>query len=162
MAFPQMAESVSGVVTSNSNNWTLTYPGSITSDSLLLLGAGIDGGPTATLPAGWQKITETGTTARLLVAYKFADGTETGDFSLSLTASEQGVWRIWRIEGAHDTTPPAVGTAATGTSANPNPPLNNPAAWDVEDVLWWAFVGSDDGRPLLRSLLAAADRSSRV
>jgi hypothetical protein len=151
MAFPvvQDSDTQSGTRNSNSTSWTLTYPTNVVNGDLLLLFIGRDGSSgSPTLPAGWNVYIDSasGTACRLVAAYKRADGTETGNFTYNPGASEQGAWRCIRVTGVHGSSDPAVGTAATGTSVNPNPPNNDPAGWGTEDTLWIACYGQDDGR----------------
>jgi len=146
MAFPQVqdADTTSGTVTANTQVWTLTYPANIVSGNLLMVFLAHDGGSAI----GWSPFTGLGSftegTVVLGVAYKFADGTESGTFTLDMGASEQGAWRVLRITGAHASTPPE--TANFGSSGTtPDPPNLNPTNWDVEDTLWFAAVAADHG-----------------
>lgn len=143
----QDVDTFSACQTSNSSSWTLTYPLNVASGNLLLGFMGIDGDPTTTWPAGWSKVAEyaSGTASRMVVARKFATGSESGNFTVSLSASEQGCWRIIRITGAHASTEPEVSSNATGVSTTPDPGSLNPANWDVEDTLWFAVEAADHG-----------------
>lgn len=164
MAFPTIADAdtTSGEQASNSSSWTLTYPGNIAAGDLLILIAAIDGGPTATLPAGWTRIGFPEGAVVLQAAKKKADGSESGTFTMTLSASEQGAWRIFRIpaatwEGtlgtetffgndANSGGAAAVGTF--GTSSTPNPPSLDPATWATEDTLWIAACAVDTSRTI--------------
>lgn len=152
MAFPTVndTDTAANTVTVNSDPWTLTYPSNISSGNLLLCFIGHDGasGASPSMPSGWVNAggaTAAGSAAELDVWYKIATGSESGTFSFSPDASEQGCWRIVRISNWHGTTPPEVSTAASGTSANPNPNSLTPS-WGSADTLWFAANVSDGAR----------------
>ena len=166
MAFPviETADTKNGTVTSNSASWTLTYPTNLASGDLILVFAAMDG---LTSPVGggtfattFFQTGSTGSAVSIVIGKKLSDGTETGTFTLDLTASEQGGWRVFRITGWEGT----IGTSmvdATGnagacgavvsaqsTTANPNPPNLDPNQWATEDTLWFACCGADTSRTI--------------
>jgi hypothetical protein len=167
VAFPvvQTADTKNGTVTSNSNSWTLTYPTSLVSGDLIVASLGVDADPDLTLPAGfvwfgWKSLTA----VTVFVGFKVSDGTETGNFTASLTSSEQGGWRVFRVTGWYGTISGLVtngvvesdgvslgdgnnGSTGVGTSGStPNPKLCNPANWGTEDTLWLVVCGVDTSR----------------
>lgn len=151
MAFPtvQDSDTKNGTQTSNSNSWTLTYPTNIAAGDLLIAFVGSDGQPSPTFPTGWTAIgagrwLATASAATLIAYYKIADGTESGNFTLSLSTSEQGAWRIVRITGWHGTTPPEAGTANANNTDTPDPPSLSPS-WGAADTLWFAAEAADGG-----------------
>lgn len=161
----QTADTKTGTQASNATSWTLTYPTNLVSGDLILAGIAIDGVPSVTLPAGWKRARNTsGGAVTLVTAVKKSDGTETGNFTLSLGASEQGAWRIFRITGwdSSGTFPSDTDSAAefalvgngvetsvaAGASANPDPPTINPSNWDVADTLWIANCAADTSRTI--------------
>jgi hypothetical protein len=162
MAFPTIADAdtKSGTVTTNSTSWTITFPTNIAAGDLLLLFFGIDGSPdvSATGFTNVGNLQNSACTVYLLA--KVAAGTETGTFTATLTATEQGGWRVFRIPAAtwfggtlsqyptESNGFAALGEAAGSPSANPNPPALNPANWDVEDTLWIAACGVDTSRTI--------------
>lgn len=163
MAFPTIADAdtKNNVVASNASTWTLTYPTNIAADDLLVMFLGIDGGlytPTAT---DWVRVDQTGngTAVTLALLIKKAVGTETGTFSVSIGGSEQGAWRIFRIPANSWYGGTLAGTGisnadgyseagASGSTANPDPPSDNPTNWDVEDTLWIVATGVDTSRTI--------------
>jgi hypothetical protein len=149
MAFPAVASSVNTTTTSNSTSHTLTYPGSIASGDLLLAFGALDGTPTVSgWPTGWNEIIDRANAAvAMFWAYKFADGTESGNFTLTSSASEQGSFYVIRITGAHASTAPAS-TSATGVSNGLNCGPLNPADWDIEDTLWLGLGAVDTSRTI--------------
>lgn len=164
MAFPtiQTADTKNGTVTSNSSSWTLTYPTNLANGDLILAFVAADGAPSFSWPAGWIRRDTNATAVAMAMAWKISDGTETSTFTLTLGASEQGGWRIFRITGWFGSGIPtsgnwtaqvnADGTAlaapAQGTNAAPDPGSLNPANWDVEDTLWFAGCAVDTSRTI--------------
>jgi hypothetical protein len=160
VAFPviQTADSQHGVVTTNSTTWTLTYPTNLASGDLILAFIGRDGGTgVGTWPANWSAFTVNQGATCLNLATKLSDGTETGTFNVTGLPSEQGGWRVLRVtgwsggytgiinNGVNDSNG-VKSSSATGTSANPDCPSNNPINWDVEDTLWIAVCSVDTSR----------------
>jgi hypothetical protein len=175
MAFPTVvdADTKNGTVTSNATDWVMTYPTNLVSGDLILAFIGSDGnsvGPTA-IPGGWVEKVRGGSNGAnsLLTLAKISDGTETGNFTVTLSASEQGGWRVFRITGwfggslgttqGNDADGFRMVATITGSpSANPDPPANNPANWDVEDTLWFAVCSLDTSRTI--SVYPLADRNT--
>jgi hypothetical protein len=93
-----------------------------------------------------------------------ATGSETGTFNITLSASEQGGWRIFRIPAASwnggTILADSLGSGGGGTGADgagfigatsgtsADPPSFNPTGWDVEDTLWIAAIGVDTSRTI--------------
>lgn len=156
MAFPtvQTADTKNGNVTANSSSWTLTYPTNLASGDLVLACVGIDEAPSVSFPAGWVVATQGDGTSQvtLAVAKKLSNGTETGNFTVTLGSTQMGGWRVFRITGwggtlgADWTSGHAevgfAGSAGT-SSSTPNPPSLNPAGWGTEDTLWVAACATD-------------------
>ena len=149
--FPQVAEALTTVRTTNATAWDLNIPAHNAGDILLAL-IGCDGAPTATSVdavngVSWNVLTSiaNGTANRLIVAWLRAvvDQPTPILVNMALSATEQGVTRVLRITGAHTTSAPEVGVAVTGSSTLPNPPALNPTGWDVEDTLWLAASNTD-------------------
>lgn len=165
MAFPTIddADTKNGTVTTNATSWTLTYPTNIAVGDLLMAFLAIDGTSGASLPAGWiQKVNFSSGANVLNVQVKLGLGTETGTFTATIGASEQGSWRIFRFPvanwfggslgtadiddaaGVSFVTSPPAGSP----SANPNPPSLNPPGWGTEDTLWLAPLSVDTSRTI--------------
>ena len=159
MAFPtvQTADTQSGTVVSNSTSWTLTYPTNIAAGDLLLALMAVDGNPTTTWPAGWDGSDPTATATTIVYRAKVAVGTESGTFAVTISATEQGAWRVFRITGwlgngilvgsGLDSAGMSQG-GANGITANPDPVSLDPANWDIEDTLWIAAVAIDTSRTI--------------
>lgn len=149
MAFPTV-EGTAGAFTGSSNSTThaAAYPtgvsGGIQSGDLLLLVGAIDETTTTTV-SNWNGFTQLDwgdvptTTAAGGVAYKWAAGGETGTITITTSAAERAVFRMYCIRGADPGVNPEIGTTATGNSTNPDPPSLTPS-WGALDTLWWAIA----------------------
>jgi len=171
-AFPTISDSdtKSGTVGANSTSWTITYPTNIAAGDLLLLFFGADG--TATFSAtGFTNVGNLQASAvTVFLLAKVAAGTETGTFTATVDAAEQGGWRIFRIPAASwfggtlNVNPTesnglaTFGESSGSPSANPNPAALNPANWGTEDTLWIAAIGVDTSRTI--SVFPLADRNT--
>lgn len=148
MAFPTVAGKGTEYNTAGSNQTShaVAYPASISAGELLIMFFHKDGSGAITWPGTFIEIYQTaagGASHLSGAAYRIATGSESGTVTVT-TASEQATARIWRITSWHGTTPPECGTAATGTSANPNPPTLSPS-WGSADTLWIATCGVNGG-----------------
>lgn len=151
MPFPVIAASPTTVVTTNSSSWSINVPAHNSGD-MLLLAVGMDGAPTINSVGtvngvSWAQLTNTpnGTANKLYIAWLRATSNQATDMTVAfdLSATEQGVARVWRIRFAHPTSAPVVGTAVTGSSTAPNSGIVNPAGWDVEDTMWFSLANTD-------------------
>lgn len=149
MAFPTLVGTPSNTKTiSNATSHTLTYPSGVTSGELLIAIGAIDGVPTVSgWPSGWVEIADSNSGANsIFIAYKFADGTESGNFTVTSSASEQGSFYVFRIQNANVSTPPAISSSSVGTNTVPSVANINPADWGTEDTLWIAALSIDASR----------------
>lgn len=149
MAFPvvQTADTKSGTVTSNSTSWTATYPTNIAQGDLILAFAGTDGGSNPSWGgSGWRSMSNSQSSyVTLDVAAKIANGTESGNLTITLAASEQGSWRIFRITGWSGLLYDPMSTARIDfPSSTPTPATLN-ASW-TDDTLWVAACAVDTSR----------------
>jgi hypothetical protein len=147
MPWPVYQTPARGNTGANVTTWTFTYPSGIQAGDLLLLFVGADGNPTFSgLPSGWLELIDiagNGNACHGMMARKFADGTETGNFTATSSASEGGGWQVCRISGAHPTENPALSVGVNAATANPNPDSLNPPNWDIEQTLWIAWCFND-------------------
>lgn len=157
--FPQVSDgdTTSGTVTTNSTSWTLTYPTNLQSGDLILALVATDGDTSGTTPPtgffgtvgvwnGTNYLASNGASngaSTLLVWSKTADGTESGSFAATLSASEQGAWRVMRVVGWSGL---ASVNCVVGASATPDPRPQDPTIWDIEDTLWIAVMAADTSR----------------
>jgi hypothetical protein len=178
VAFPTIvdADTKTGTVTSNSSSWTLTYPTNVAAGDLLVLLAAMDGDPSVGA-TGWD-VGELNTIQPIngALGFRVADGTETGNFTLTVNFTEQGAWAVLRVTGWYGgsvagsfnlTSGPvdhdgiAVG-GAQGASLTPDPPSFNPANWDVEDTLWIAACVVDTSRTIVLYPTNFPDRRTSI
>jgi hypothetical protein len=153
MPFPSVVDAATGIQGSNTATHSLGLPATVAENDVLLVFFSVDGNPTVTwdnTTAGtWSVLTDlaNGTSNKLVIRWKRADGTEGGKtLSVTTSVTEQSVYRAVAVRGAHLTVAPEVLTA-TGTSTSPDPPNLAPSLAGVGvDTLWFAVFGNDDGR----------------
>jgi hypothetical protein len=148
LAAPAVASVTETAFGSDATNHTVTMPATVNAGDLLIVLFTNDGSATVTTPAGWTALASTasGDQVRLSVYYKIAAGTEGGTtVNFVTSATEEAAAQVYRITDWHGTTPPEISTAATNTTAAPDPSSLNPAGWDVANTLWLAVAGQDQG-----------------
>lgn len=131
-----------------STTHNVAMPSSVTAGDLLLVLFTNNGNTTVTTPAGWTQIDvqrQNATTARGSVFAKVAVGTEGGtSVNFATPASVAAAAQTYRVLAGdwHGTiaTGVAAASVAAGTTASPNPPALDPAAWGIEDTLWIAYA----------------------
>lgn len=84
----------------------------------------------------------TATNMSIGIAYKFSNGTETGTFTVAqgTTITGHAAMILLSISGAHPTTPPSVGSIASGTTSMANAGALVPAG-GIDDYLWISVAG---------------------
>ncbi|MEF3692027.1 MAG: hypothetical protein V3574_03165, partial [Candidatus Moraniibacteriota bacterium] len=143
-AFPSIAATNSGNSGGNVTSHTVNLPSGISSGNLLIVSFSNDGSDTVTWPSGWTGLfsTANGTANRLSAAYRIADGSEGTTITVTTSGSQGSAHTSYRITGHYSGAAPAVGTAATGSSVNPDSPSLTPS-WGAEDTLWLSVYGWD-------------------
>jgi hypothetical protein len=155
MAFPAVAATNTSVHTANVTSHTVNLASGTSPGDILMVAFVVDGNPTVTWPAGWNaRAAQHNTAVRIEVRTRVADGTEGSTITITTSVAEQSVHRAWRITGCHATTGPE-GLTATGATANPNPPVLDPANWATEDTLWFALCAYDNGSRTLTAYPAS-------
>lgn len=144
MAFPVVESVTPTVFGTAATSHLVAMPAVVLLGDLLVAEFVNSGDATVTTPTGWTQLhtTANGVTARLGSYYRIAgalDGGATFDFVTS--TSVRAVAHVYRVSSWHGTTPPEVGTAATGSSTTPDPPTLTPS-WGAADTLWLAVAGS--------------------
>lgn len=146
MAFPQVTTvgAVYSSATASKTTHDIAVPASVASGDLLLVVAAIDGiAGTPSMPGFTVLIHDTGSSQRLWVAYKIADGTESGTITLT-TPIEQCGAQMWRITAWHGTAAPEGASVDGGSSASEDPPSLTPS-WGSADTLWIACFAINGG-----------------
>lgn len=143
MASPAVQTTNESATTTAGTSHTVNLPSGIQSNDLLIVC--LDKGSTAaTVNAleGWTELLDENAGNGLYIAYKFANGTESGTITLTTSASTRSAEVVLRISGAENPAvqAPVVGTTATGTSTTPNPPSITPPS--SKDYLFIAMCGS--------------------
>ena len=151
MAFPQVQTSnISTEDIANVSSHTVNYPSGIVLGDVLLCGIAFDGAPTSiTFPSGgggWTIIVNQarGADVTFVVAYRNADGTESGTFEVTHSGGTQRSSHIiYRID-EHDTIipPDEAGSVVTGDSVNPDPGNCDPSV-GTKDYLFITIHGRD-------------------
>lgn len=104
MAYPFFIASVQeGTQTSDSTSWTLTYPTDLQPQDCIIAWLACDGQPTlnSMSDSGWVlgTVVNAGVAARVVAGKKEALGNESGNFTATLSAAEQGCWKVAAIRG---------------------------------------------------------------
>lgn len=141
MPFPTV-EGVSGAQASLTTNLSVPLPtpggGILADDILLAVGGGRGNTAGFGFPAGWTEVLDAGvsTFGRAAVAYKIAAGGETGNISVTRTASNTTGCTIYCLRGASLTLAPETSSIVGGN----NPPSLDPVNWGTEDTFWLACI----------------------
>ena len=128
----------------------VAMPGEVQAGDLLLCIFTNHAWATVTTPSGWTALGTTlnGNEVRTGVYAKKATGTEGGTtVNFGTSMMETAVAHVYRISGWFDdgTITNAVANAAvTGVGLAPDPPVLDPAGWDVEQTLWLAAYGAQN------------------
>lgn len=140
--FPIIEATASSNNTAGGTTHTVDLPDDIATNDLLLVFFSSDGNPTITFPSDWTQLYQTANAAQVKAGawYKFSDGSDDATVSVTTSASERTTHISYRISGCFF--PPEVGTAATGTSVNPDPPSLAPS-WGNGKTLWIANAAWD-------------------
>lgn len=118
---------------------TSTLPSGTSAGDLLVLIHARANATATTWPGTWTTIlTNSANGSAFEVGYRWH---QAGDSAPALTLGGSSAWcnRMFRLTGAHSSTPPAISAQSTATSTTPDPAVLDPANWAVEDTLWIAF-----------------------
>jgi len=142
MASPVVETTAESNTTSAGANHTVTMPSGIVAGDLVVVCMNI-GSTSATINAlaGWTELLDEGVSNGLFIAYQFATGSISNPTFVS-SANTRDATISYRISGAIDPAlrAPEIGTTATGTSVNPNPPSVTPTGGS-KDYLAIALAG---------------------
>lgn len=140
MAYP-VVEGVAGwagVGTNATSHGPITLPSGIVAGELLVCLFAVDGSPTCTASAGWDKLGQASysTTVTGAVFWKVATGSDA--LTVTTSASEIATAIVYRLSAGWG----LVGASANGSSVNADPPPLTPAG-GAGDYLWLAGHCSD-------------------
>lgn len=140
--FPTIA-TTNQSATGSSNSYNASLPSGLTSgDLILLFVSGSDNGATTiNQPTDWNTLYNDvgpGDQRRAICYYKTSNGSEGA--TVNITANRTIAWATtsYRISTGTWQGTPEAGTAATGTSANPDPPSLSPSWGAASGTLWIA------------------------
>jgi len=151
MAAPSVVTSNTSATTTAGTSHVVNLPSGIAAGDLLIVCMSL-GSTAATVNAlaGWSELQDEGVAVGNFIAWRKADGTEGSTVTFTTSASTRSADVSLRISGAVDPTvaAPTIGTPATGSSVNPDPPSVTPPF--QSDYLVIAVCGSageqaDDG-----------------
>jgi hypothetical protein len=145
VAFPAVETTAETAVSTAGTNHAITLPASIAAGDLLLIF--LDKGNTAATinsHADWTELLDENFGNGLYIAYRWATGSDSNPTLVS-SASTRSATIAYRISGAENpaTSPPQVGTTATGSGTAPDPPSLTAGGGTVKDYLWIACFGRD-------------------
>lgn len=147
MAFPPIEATASGNEPTAVNSYVATLPAGIVSGNLLVASVVKKNSEALDAITGWTTVLDYNWGVvgfgRLAILARVADGTEGGSVTITHTGTARtyahGAYRITDWFGTLAGVEVSVG--ATASSTSPDPPVLNPAGWDVEDTLWLVAMG---------------------
>ncbi|MGH7850830.1 MAG: hypothetical protein ACREOP_11065, partial [Thermodesulfobacteriota bacterium] len=146
MSFPTHQSLTQTAFGSDATAHLVAMPATVNPDDLLLVFfTNDDPAVTVTTPAGWTAIdSAAAVNSRTGLYAKKAVGDEDGGTVDFVTSSaKRASAQCCRISGWFGDIANGIAFAAAGpfSTSSPDAPSLNPAAWDVEDVLWYAVTG---------------------
>ncbi len=129
--------------TNDTSTIVVNLPSGIQNGNLLVCGIAMSEQRTASWPAGWTELYDTGPTGYgASAAFRRADGSEGASITVTASGTTRGNFLCYRISGHHASTDPEDGTEAQGNNANPDAPSLSPS-WGAEDTLWIVMTHHD-------------------
>jgi hypothetical protein len=141
MASPVVEGTAETAVSTAGTSHAITLPASIAATDMVLIVMSI-GNVAATLNAltDWQEILDENAAVGLkILRYTGAGVPSNPTFTSSANTRSASI--AYRISGADESVTPQIGTTATGTSVNPNPPASATPP-SSQDYLFIAVCGS--------------------
>ena len=149
MPFPVVEGLSTDFESTNVTAHSFTYPSGVAEDDLivLLLSLNSNGG-TLTWPTGYTVLDDqnSGLSIRVGIAYRWADGTETGVDTVAGTLATESASICARISGVDRNINPQISTNVNVGSSGVlsiNPPNLAASPATLKDYLWLAAFGSD-------------------
>lgn len=148
--FPSVVTTNNGNSGGNGTSITVNLPSGVGTGDLMITCVTWDGAPTSinwpSSGGAWTSLYSTSCPSSACLhacRYRVATGSETS-YGISWTGSEGSSYVVYRIEGhSASTTAPQIGTSATGTDANPNPPTSASPSGGTQDYLFIVAYGWD-------------------
>lgn len=142
MAFPTVQTTAESSTNTAGTSHVVTLPSGIAAGDLILIL--LDKGSTAATVnahADYTELLDENSGNGLYIAYRWATGGE-GNPTLTTSGNTRSARIVYRISGAMNpaTQAPQIGSTASGSSANPDPPSVSPTG-GAKDYLWIAFFG---------------------
>lgn len=145
MPYPAIANSTSGITTSNDTTSTIVYPTGCVAGDLLVLLFALDGSTAPSTPGSWTVLAQsvdTGNDAYTSIYYRQLTGSVSGNFSIT-HASEISSSIILRIPWGDV---PQVSTVARGSSTSPLSSALTHSWASGTEVLWLTCFGMDGNK----------------
>jgi hypothetical protein len=145
MASPVVQDVTESATTTAGTSHVVTMPATRPDGQLYILIS--DVGSTAatwdTAGGAWTELLDEGVANGLHIAYRWG-ASEPASYTFTTSAATRSADMVYRLAGAENpaTTPPQIGTTATGTSATPDPPASATPP-SSKDYLFIAFYGAD-------------------
>lgn len=165
MTFPTVQSRTTGASGAVSTSHTVTLPTTVNSGDLLLVAFTCGGGSGTsitwdnTTAGAWTTVANNNqsTNVRGALFSKVASGAEaSAALSITLGASVQAAWTIWRISGCQGSIEAVV---STGTSTPVNFSALTPS-WGADDTLWLA-VGHINSTPTVSTYSTSYSNATR-
>jgi hypothetical protein len=123
MASPAVGGITEGGLTATGTSLPVTLPasGSATDLYIVIVGKG-SGANTINALTDWTELLDENVANGALAIIYYTGTGVPSDPTFTQSATSRSVWGAYRITGASKSIAPQVGTTATGTSANPDPP----------------------------------------
>jgi hypothetical protein len=131
-------------VATASTSHVVNLPGGTTGNLFLAVMSKGSAGttPSVNTLTGWNELLDEAIVLGLYIAWRSVDGTEGATTTFTLSSATRGAWIVYEISGMDDpnTQPPEIGTTATGSSVNPDPPSVS-VTGGSKDILTIAMFG---------------------
>lgn len=162
--FPETRSATAGTQTSNATSWTLSYPGAgdildgggtaISAGDLIVVNVGRDGSSGTQSISGFTTLFDAAGDGACKggTFVKVATGSESGTFTYTPGASEQGAWRVFVVKNWYGAIANGVeaGGSAQGTSVSADPGSFSPS-WGSGKAYWRASCAHDGGAVTISS-----------
>jgi hypothetical protein len=144
VAAPAVAGTTEGGLTSAGTSLPVTLPaGGASTDGYLVIVAKGSGAVTINALADWTEIVDAATAADLAFLWYTGTGVPANPTFVQ-SGSSRSVWCAYRITGTSRSRTPTIGTIATGSSVNPNPPSASVTGGPLDILAIACFAGAGE------------------